>query len=280
VPNLCFAGTISYGVYKSTNSGQNWTQTVLNNRDVLSLLAANGDLFAGTGNSQGVYYSDNDGTSWSQTSLNNRNIYALAVCGSSILAGTESGVYVSTNGGSGWTQRMNQYVLSLAVKGDSVFAGTSNSGVYLSTNRGTNWVTYNDGMSSSIGISAVCRSGGFIIAGGNGSGGSGTYRRQLTGVVGVTPAHQEIPAGHILSQNYPNPFNPATNIKFSIPKSSIVNITVHDITGKEIAILVNEQLSAGTYNANFDASEYPSGIYFYKLESEGYTEVKKMMLIK
>jgi hypothetical protein len=279
-PAICFAGTISNGVYKSVNSGQNWVQTTLNNRDVLSLLSANGDLFAGTGNSQGIYYSENDGTSWSQTSLNNRNIYALTVCGTSIIAGTESGVFVSTNGGSGWTQRMTQYVLALAVKGDSVFAGTNISGVYLSTNRGTNWVSYNDGMSSSIGISAVCKSGGFIIAGGNGSGGNGTYRRQLTGVVGVTPVQQEIPVDFVLTQNYPNPFNPTTNIMLSIPKSSLVKITVHDISGKEIDVLINQQLSAGTHKAGWDASKYTSGIYFYTLTSGSYNETKRMILIK
>ncbi|MBZ0203547.1 MAG: T9SS type A sorting domain-containing protein [Ignavibacteria bacterium] len=279
-PYICFAGTISSGVYKSVNSGQNWVQTVLNNRDVISLLEANGDLFAGTGNSQGVYYSDNDGGTWSQTSLNNRNINALAVSGGYILAGTENGIYVSTNGGSGWTQRMTQYVLALAVKGDSVFAGTSNSGVYLSTNRGANWMAYNDGLGSAIGISAVCRSVDFVIAGGNGSGGSGTYRRQLGGAVGITPIHQEIPLDFVLSQNYPNPFNPVTNIKFAVPRSSFVKLVVYDISGQEIETLVNQNMSSGSYNADWNASNFSSGVYFYRIEAGEYSDVKKMILVK
>ncbi len=83
-----------------------------------------------------------------------------------------------------------------------------------------------------------------------------------------------------MSQNYPNPFNPTTNIKLQIPKAGNVKITVFDVTGKEVAILVNENLSAGEYKVDFNATGLTSGVYFYRIETVSFTDVKKMMLIK
>ena len=74
--------------------------------------------------------------------------------------------------------------------------------------------------------------------------------------------------------------NPVTNINFSIPAAGNVKLTVFDMTGRETAVLVNGNYSAGTYKIDYDASSLASGVYFYKLETEGFTDVKKMMLIK
>jgi Carbohydrate family 9 binding domain-like/Secretion system C-terminal sorting domain len=83
-----------------------------------------------------------------------------------------------------------------------------------------------------------------------------------------------------LLQNYPNPFNPVTNISYTIPKPSEVKISVYDFLGREVAILVNGMKPAGTHKAQFDGSNLSSGIYFYKLQSEGTVISKKMILIK
>jgi len=83
-----------------------------------------------------------------------------------------------------------------------------------------------------------------------------------------------------LSQNYPNPFNPTTLISFGLPKSGNVKLVVYDILGREAKILVDEFKQAGSYNIEFDASSLASGVYFYRLESGGYKESKKMLIIK
>ena len=103
------------------------------------------------------------------------------------------------------------------------------------------------------------------------SGCSGT----LTGV-----GNNESQLTYNLSQNYPNPFNPVTKISYSLPKSGIITLKVYDILGKEVATLVNELKNAGNYSVDFNASSFPSGIYFYKLESNGFNDVKKMILVK
>lgn len=90
----------------------------------------------------------------------------------------------------------------------------------------------------------------------------------------------EVSKGFELKQNYPNPFNPSTKISYSIAKSSFVNITVFDLTGKEVSVLLNENKAAGNYEINFDASHLSAGIYFYKLQAEGLTQTRKMILAK
>ena len=91
---------------------------------------------------------------------------------------------------------------------------------------------------------------------------------------------RQIPEEYTLSQNFPNPFNPSTNISYALPKNEFVKLTVYNVLGKTIAILVNEQKHAGSYNVSFNASALPSGIYFYKLSAGSYVNIKKMMVIK
>lgn len=98
--------------------------------------------------------------------------------------------------------------------------------------------------------------------------------------IGVQNISTEIPSLFGLSQNYPNPFNPQTNIEFSLPVTGNVKIVIFDLLGREIETPVNEQLKAGTYRIDWNAADHPSGVYFYKLQTEGFTETKKMILVK
>jgi hypothetical protein len=95
------------------------------------------------------------------------------------------------------------------------------------------------------------------------------------------------PESYILYQNYPNPFNPVTKIKYKIPLNSVVNenfrslqLKIYDDLGKEISTLVNQNLIPGNYETVFDASSLSSGVYFYKLFSEGFSITKRMVLLK
>lgn len=89
-----------------------------------------------------------------------------------------------------------------------------------------------------------------------------------------------IAQNYTLSQNYPNPFNPTTTIKFQIPKLEFVNLKIYDLIGREIETLISENLNTGEYSVSWNASNFPSGMYFYKLYTDGFTETKKMLLIK
>lgn len=108
----------------------------------------------------------------------------------------------------------------------------------------------------------------------------GTYGGKGNIPIGINTFSSEIPGSFVLHQNYPNPFNPTTNIEFSLPRSTFVRLVVFDLLGREVETLVNEDLSAGTFRADWNASSYPSGVYFYKLEASGFAESKKMVLLK
>ena len=276
-----FAGTQPLGVYRSTNNGLNWTQTSLNNKLISSLAIKDNMIFAGDNAQAIVYRSTDNGNNWTQFSLGGGptvSVLSLAVINNTIFAGVNNyGIYTSTNNGLNWTPNSfnSTSVLCLLVNGNNIFAGVSGQGVYLSTNQGVSWINKMQGMGIQW-IRSLTANSQYIFAGND----SCVWRRSLTEIVGIQKISSKIPDKYSLSQNYPNPFNPVTNFMFSIPKSSFVKITVFDISGKEIETLVNESLQAGTYQASWNAAEYTSGVYFYKLVTDGYSETKKMVLVK
>jgi hypothetical protein len=98
-----------------------------------------------------------------------------------------------------------------------------------------------------------------------------------------TPVNNEsnsLPIRHTLRQNFPNPFNPETNVEFRIVNCELVKLSVYDVLGREVAVLVDEEKPAGAYTATWDASGMPSGIYFYRLTAGEFTQTRKMMLMK
>jgi hypothetical protein len=192
----------------------------------------------------------------------------------------------STNSGVNWSiqpvplgNALNSVYFTNALTG--WVAGWIGSIMYTS-NGGTNWTDQTSGTVNSLRSIYFANSLtgwavgdlGTILKTGNG------------GITGIKPISNITPENFSLYQNYPNPFNPVTKIKFDIKESvvrsqnSVVKLRVFDILGKEVATLVNEQLQPGTYEVTFDASQYSSGIYFYKLTTEGFTETKRMMLVK
>ena len=123
----------------------------------------------------------------------------------------------------------------------------------------------------------------------------GAYGGKDTIPIGIKKLYENVPEEFNLFQNYPNPFNPVTKIKFDLPKSNLtlsgakglnVRLIIYDVLGREIATLIpplrggQEGLSPGTYSVTWDATNFPSGVYFYRLETDGFSEAKKIVLIK
>ncbi len=99
-------------------------------------------------------------------------------------------------------------------------------------------------------------------------------------VTRVERERETIVEGYSLSQNYPNPFNPSTTIRFELPAAGLTTLRVYDVMGREVRVLVNEHLDAGSYSTTFDASGLPSGTYIYVLTSGSYRQANKMILMK
>lgn len=99
-------------------------------------------------------------------------------------------------------------------------------------------------------------------------------------VVSVNQIASTVPQEYQLFQNYPNPFNPSTKIRFDLPNTAEVRLTVFDISGRQLSVLFNGKLQAGSYEYKWDAAGYASGVYFYRINAGQYSRTMKMMLIK
>jgi len=99
-------------------------------------------------------------------------------------------------------------------------------------------------------------------------------------LVDIKLNESEFPNSYSLSQNYPNPFNPETVIKYSLPVSAFVKLRVYDVLGNEVAELVNEKLNAGSYSVKFSGKNLSSGVYYYNMTADDFSETKRMILLK
>ena len=194
-----------------------------------------------------------------------------------------NGVFRSTDNGTNWTAvdsgLTNNVVISFAVYGTELFAGTFSGGIFLSTNNGTSWSNVDSGFTNTP-VQSFAISGSYLFAG---TVGSGVWKRPLTEMVtGIEDKKNNLPVSFSLYQNYPNPFNPTTTIKYGIPKSEFVTIKVYDELGREISTLVNEEKSAGSYSIKYGIgnNRIASGIYFYRMQAGSFSETKKLILMK
>jgi photosystem II stability/assembly factor-like uncharacterized protein len=232
----------------------------------------------GTNNSR-IYHSFQAQNWIAQPTTGHQNIHAIAFVDTLIgVAGSSTGLLFTSNRGTNWlpmtspgSGNINGIAFGYSY-GELFYArGTS---VYFTSNSGTNWVT----MTTQTGTynHMIRARSGYNIWAIRDNGGISKYNYPI----GIEPIGTEIPSAFSLSQNYPNPFNPSTFIKFDVSKSSFVSLKIFDALGREIAALVNEQLKPGTYQVDWDGTNYTSGVYFYKLYTESYTATKKMILVK
>jgi len=272
----------SFKVYKTTNNGENWIAANNGLSGIVRTLSgsSNGYLYAGTSGNY-VYVSANNGLTWTQSIISGGSYVNSLAYNSTTLYMSGYSVNKTTNNGINWINcNLNYYSVAIITNGENeVFMGASQSsanGFYMSTNSGINWILKNEGLSSPSILSLIVFNN-YIFAG---TTSSGVYRRLLTNILNISTFTNEIPSVYGLYQNYPNPFNPKTDILFDLPKESFVKLIVYDALGKEVSILANQNLKAGSYKIDWDATNYPSGIYFYKIEAGDFSSTKKMILIK
>ena len=274
--NHLFAGTESYGIYVTTNLGQNWVFSGLPGRDVLSSIVFNNKIYAGTSDI-GILVSSDFGQSWDSTSMKFQGVLNISAASNKMYAGTSTGLYISLNNGTNWTliSPLNIFVTSVVNVGNNIII-SSRTGVYTSNNNGVNWISHNEGLTD-LNINYIMVLGNYLFAGSNTE---GLLKRNLNEIVSIKNVYSELPNAFSLEQNYPNPFNSMTNVKFEIVNAGMVEIKVFDLSGKEVRTLVNEYKQAGTYEVRFDAGDLPSGIYFYRMETNGFISTKKCVLLK
>ena len=246
-----------------------------------------------------ILYTSNGGTNWITYSTGStksiESVY-LRTSGLGFIGCDSSLLLRTTNFGANWTQVTvpnNLRVQNIRFSSEIIgwFLGTERNSPYtgrlLVTNNGG--LTFQQMMSlenfNVTGYSFVDAQNGFVC------GDSGKVLKTTNGGLTFVSQNGELyPEKYSLSQNYPNPFNPVTNISFSIPltrgvtaeggRGVFVKLIIYDLLGREVTSLVNQQMQPGSYNVDWDASNYPSGVYFYKLESNDYSESRRMVLVK
>jgi photosystem II stability/assembly factor-like uncharacterized protein len=224
----------------------------------------------------------NAGTNWTYL-MNSTGLvfdYGFSDLNTGYFPAENGNIYKTINGGVNWTAQNFGNTDDLngisVISSDIITTVGDNGKIFRTTNGGVNWQLQSTPVSTNLqSVFFLNPNIGYTV------GSNGVILKTTTG--GLTSFHtisNSIPNKFSLSQNYPNPFNPTTNIEFSIPKSGHINLIIYDATGREVATLVNEELTPGTYKADWNASAFPSGVYFYKLSSADYTETKKMIIVK
>jgi hypothetical protein len=190
----------------------------------------------------------------------------------------------TTDGGNNWIQQTSGtsyslYGVSFYDNNNGMAVGSgANSTILKTTNGGNTWTEQIS--PSSLDLMDVCYTD---INNATAVGLNGTIIRTTNGggTVSVKEINSKtIPNDYILYQNYPNPFNPTTTINFSVPKQSNITIKIYDALGRELNTLINGEKSAGNYSIEFNSSNLPSGIYFYRLKTAEFMQTKKMILLK
>ena len=278
----------SQGLYLSLNSGGNWSLLGLSELNVRAIDFYGNYIYAGTDN--GVFQSSDDGLNWEEinTGLQDTSVRFLKVVGDYLYASNSStnsggGVYKRSLTGGNWILLTNGFIFTSIRNFCSInnypiiIDRSSGAKMLISTNQGESWTNVNNQGITAPYIFTLQTLGNFVYLG---TYGGSVCRRPISQVIGINQISTKIPESIYLSQNYPNPFNPTTNIEFSLPENSFVKLKVFDITGKEVAELVNENLTPGSFRYEFNAKNLPSGLYFYKLETEKFSETKKMIILK
>lgn len=285
--------------YVTSNNGASWSAVTFTG-GVINDLYDNGTVFFAASR-YGIFKSTNNGFNWTQSSNNglppfpdgSKRTTAVITLGNKLFTGlnsTPNSIFASTDEGNNWSQtaivlEQNAYPSAFEKSGNKIFAAIkrlnnspSQYGVIMSTNDGANWTAVNEGLPDGTSVHDLLIFNNKLFAC---TGSSGVWQADISSLTGINKIEDtEIPGSFSLGQNYPNPFNPNTSIKFSLPVSSNTTLTVYNQAGETVSILVNGKLSAGSYLLNYDASLISSGVYFYTLKTEGYTETRKFVLLK
>ncbi len=284
-------------ILRTTNSGTNWVPLFSGSVPLNSVIFTSTSVGYIAGNGGYVMKTTNSGANWT---VNNSNVsyslYSIHFPAGSTTTGYAVGmgspsppILKSTDSGSNWTIQpvpLGNALTSVYFSNVSTgwAAGWIGSIMYTS-NGGTNWSDQLSGTSNSLrSIYFVNSLTGWAV------GDLGTIVKTSSGgISALVPNSHIIPERFTLYQNYPNPFNPSTNIKFNIPNTfppftkggqgGLTTLVIYDVLGRKVATLVNEKLQPGTYEVTW-SSNYPSGLYFYKIVTGDFIETKKMVLIK
>jgi len=291
-----WAADLNFDIIRTTNAGNNWVTVSTTDFAPYAIFftdTANGWV---TGYASKVKYTSNGGANWVDRTPPGANPigYFWRIQFIDINTGWAAGLgygtyslYRTTNGGVHWdscsVNPAPSVIWGISFVNSMTGFACGPSSVFKTTDGGVSWTSQAlpGGTPILYDIRFANADTGFAV----GQGGSILYTTTGGEPIGIRPISTNIPKAFELEQNYPNPFNPTTIFKIQISKLSDVKVVVYDVLGRETTTLVNQQLKPGTYEVSWDASNYPSGVYFYQLTVSSeqlavFKETKRMVLLK
>jgi photosystem II stability/assembly factor-like uncharacterized protein len=274
-------------IFKTTNGGTNWTPQssgTANKMFSVYFIDANTGWSVGGPSSPKIIKTTNGGDNWNlQYTTVNTPLYSVMFADANTgwaVAGYLGGetIIKTTNGGTNWFSQSsgdNRYLRECyVINSNKAFAVGQSGKVIITTNGGDNWIVQNTGSSIELwSIDFANDTVGYAI-------GSNVVLKTTNGGITFVNRSGETPAGYELYQNFPNPFNGKSKIKYQITRKEFVELKIYDASGNEITTLFSKSQLPGSYEISWEADGYPSGVYFYRLETSGQIETKKMILIK
>ncbi|MRR37493.1 T9SS type A sorting domain-containing protein [bacterium] len=229
-----------------------------------------------------IIRSVNGGAAWDTVLFTSRVLTAVSFPTSSIGYAAGDSIYRTSDGGATWSGKspIPGSVQGMSFRDPDVGTIVCSGGKVFRTRDGAKTWTQ-QASNTNLDLRAVCfidTSRGWAV------GYRGITLRTTNGgwgpLVSAPEVQREIPQEVCLRQNYPNPFNPATTIAFELPKSSIVRLSVYDMLGREVSVLVNERRDAGVHEEMFDAAGLASGVYFYRLQAGDFVQSRRLLLVR
>ncbi len=274
-------------IMTTTDAGSTWTP-YSGTAYIRSINFASATTGLAVGQGGVVYKTTNAGATWVQkfqlpdAPLHDFYSVFFADSATAFAAGNHGYLFKSTDAGETWISAYNnpgftRRLTSIWFTSPTAGFVVGDSGTIMkTTNRGGSWVqqpsTTNEYLSS---VSFVDQHVGYV-AGSHGL----VLKTTDGGTVSAEPKHPEIPSAYRLEQNYPNPFNPGTTITYVLPRSSEVRLTVCDVLGRTVSVLVNDTRGAGVHEVAFDASGLSSGVYLYRLQAGDFVQARKLMVLR
>lgn len=282
--DFVYAGHVLAGVYKTTNNGNNWSRFALGEGDKLfTLYCTQSEFYISIANT--ILRTTNDGQTFDYVGNGITNLWVMTLSSfeNDLYAGTRDGIFHSTNIGTFWTRVSNgltDSVFNVIInKGVNVFAGSVSKGIFLSTDKGQSWSPINSGLTDTN-ISSLATTSEYLFAG---TADGKIWRRPLSEIpLGIFEYNNYVVSDFKLFGNFPNPFNPSTKIQFTVNRniSRIAELKIYNSAGRLIEFQKLNINSPGNYETEWNATGFPSGVYFYSIKLGNEIQTSKMALMK
>jgi photosystem II stability/assembly factor-like uncharacterized protein len=280
-----YAMSYGSGIFRTTDAGISWVRI---DKNFVSgyvygfAVDSSGNIYAG-GRGGSIHKTTDDGNTWTKVYQGSTGAIidgiSISPNGSIFSAILDEGIFRSTDNGLNWQKKSGGIPLSwearIAVnKKEEVYFYAYDKGIYKSADNGESWINITGNLDYTVIRDFVFYNDETYLATSE-----SVWKSNPDSLTSIAEDYIK-PKEYFLSQNYPNPFNPSTTIKYSLAQTGRITLSIYDLLGREVVKLIDEEKPAGEYETKWNASSYPSGVYFLKMQAGEFSETRKIVLVK